>query len=48
VCTDYEQGDGVAMRMNPNAETAGSPIGSLDSEDMACSMLEPNAKSKHF
>ncbi|KAH8728810.1 glycosyl hydrolase family 61-domain-containing protein [Phaeosphaeriaceae sp. PMI808] len=32
------QGDGVAMRMSPNADTAGSPIGSLDSEDMACNV----------
>ncbi|KAH7069017.1 glycosyl hydrolase family 61-domain-containing protein [Paraphoma chrysanthemicola] len=32
------QGDGVAIRMNPNSETAGSPIGSLDSEDMACNV----------
>ncbi|KAH5097740.1 hypothetical protein HBH72_123810 [Parastagonospora nodorum] len=32
------QGDGVAMRMNPNAETAGSPIASLDSDDMACNV----------
>jgi hypothetical protein len=31
------QGDGVAMRMSPHAETAGSPISSLDSPDMACS-----------
>ncbi|KAF2032704.1 hypothetical protein EK21DRAFT_60176 [Setomelanomma holmii] len=32
------QGDGVAIRMSPNADTAGSPIGSLDSEDMACNV----------
>jgi hypothetical protein len=29
------------MRMSPNAETAGSPIASLDSDDMACSMFTP-------
>ncbi|CAO2654799.1 Nn.00g115320.m01.CDS01 [Neocucurbitaria sp. VM-36] len=32
------QGDGVAMRMSPNADTAGSPIASLDSNDMACNV----------
>ncbi|KAL6710377.1 hypothetical protein ACN47E_009323 [Coniothyrium glycines] len=32
------QGDGVAMRMSPFPETAGSPIASLDSEDMACNV----------
>ncbi|OAL54403.1 hypothetical protein IQ07DRAFT_500495 [Pyrenochaeta sp. DS3sAY3a] len=32
------QGDGVAMRMSPNAETAGSPINGLNSEDMACNV----------
>jgi hypothetical protein len=31
------QGDGVAIRMNPNAAKASSPIASLDSDDMACS-----------
>ncbi|RMZ72728.1 endoglucanase B [Pyrenophora seminiperda CCB06] len=30
------QGDGVAMRMNPNKAKASSPISSLDSDDMAC------------
>lgn len=37
-CADRNQGDGVAMRMSPNPETAGSPIASLDSEDMACNV----------
>jgi hypothetical protein len=37
VYTDINQGDGVAIRMNPNAAKASSPIASLDSEDMACS-----------
>ena len=32
------QGDGVAMRMSPHADTAGSPIASLDSDDMACNV----------
>ena len=32
------QGDGVAMRMSPNASTAGSPIASLHSDDMACNV----------
>ncbi|KAF3035834.1 hypothetical protein E8E12_006932 [Didymella heteroderae] len=32
------QGDGVAMRMNPNPGTVGSPIGSLNSDDMACNV----------
>ncbi|PZD43468.1 Glyco-hydro-61 domain containing protein [Pyrenophora tritici-repentis] len=32
------QGDGVAMRMNPNIAKASSPIPSLDSDDMACNV----------
>ncbi|CAN9310723.1 unnamed protein product [Alternaria alternata] len=32
------QGDGVAIRMNPNAAKASSPIASLDSDDMACNV----------
>ncbi|RAR10357.1 glycoside hydrolase family 61 protein [Stemphylium lycopersici] len=32
------QGDGVAMRMNPDAKHASSPIGSLGSTDMACNV----------
>lgn len=32
------QGDGVAMRMSPYSDTAGSPIASLDSDDMACNV----------
>ncbi|KAF1846690.1 lytic polysaccharide monooxygenase [Cucurbitaria berberidis CBS 394.84] len=32
------QGDGVAMRMSPNSDTAGSPINGLGSEDMACNV----------
>jgi hypothetical protein len=40
------QGDGVAMRMSPNAETAGSPIASLDSDDMACSMFTSSSSVK--
>ncbi|KAF1919595.1 glycosyl hydrolase family 61-domain-containing protein [Ampelomyces quisqualis] len=32
------QGDGVAMRMSPYPETAGSPIARLDSKDMACNV----------
>lgn len=32
------QGDGVAMRMSPFPETAGSPISSLNSDDMACNV----------
>ncbi|CAG5158153.1 uncharacterized protein ALTATR162_LOCUS5010 [Alternaria atra] len=32
------QGDGVAMRMNPNPGSVGSPIGSLNSNDMACNV----------
>ncbi|KAF2855794.1 lytic polysaccharide monooxygenase [Plenodomus tracheiphilus IPT5] len=32
------QGDGVAMRMSPYPDTAGSPIASLDSDDMACNV----------
>lgn len=32
------QGDGVAMRMNPDPAVAGSPIASLDSDDMACNV----------
>lgn len=31
-------GDGFAMRMNPDASQAGSPIASLDSDDMACNV----------
>jgi hypothetical protein len=36
------QGDGVAMRMSPHPETAGSPIARLDSPDMACSESVPS------
>ncbi|KAI4961835.1 hypothetical protein J4E86_000864 [Alternaria arbusti] len=32
------QGDGVAIRMNPNAAKASSPVPSLDSDDMACNV----------
>ncbi|KAL5118143.1 hypothetical protein ACEQ8H_003978 [Pleosporales sp. CAS-2024a] len=32
------QGDGVAMRMSTNNAQAGSPISSLDSDDMACNV----------
>ncbi|XP_014560184.1 lytic polysaccharide monooxygenase [Bipolaris victoriae FI3] len=32
------QGDGVAIRMNPSGEHTSSPIGSLDSTDMACNV----------
>ncbi|KAA8627392.1 Glyco-hydro-61 domain containing protein [Pyrenophora tritici-repentis] len=40
------QGDGVAMRMNPNIAKASSPIPSLDSDDMACSTT-PNLLVPH-
>lgn len=36
------------MRMSPNAETAGSPISSLDSDDMACSEFSDMIYDMHL
>lgn len=38
------QGDGVCVRMNQNAETASYPIAPLTSKEIACGMYIPKTK----